>query len=168
MKSHLSQSDILLFQGDALVIPCFSDVMHAGTYNSIMRKILDAAGPELVRELSALGDLELCHAYITHGYNLAVPHLIFYACYEDHADHALTSLDWHEIWKNVFTLARLYKLTKMGIKLPLNLAKPKGDLIFRIGNALHPRALEGDVLTILNTVFNTESSSDRPELSLFL
>src|SRR5258706_15985237 len=115
MRSRLSPSDMLLYQGDAIVLPCYSDMMRTGRYARFLQKILDNAGTQLIEELSVVGELEMYHVHLTKGHNLPVQCLIFYACLSDEQGFTLTSLNWHEIFSNIVTLARLYHFKTVGV-----------------------------------------------------
>jgi hypothetical protein len=167
MKSNLSPTSLIAYKGDVLVLPCYSEPMHVGKYSKYIQHVLGEAGTQLIQELSAVGDLEPYHALLTQGYDLPVRHLIFYACLDDNPESRLSSLEWHEIWKNVVILSRLYKFKKMGIKLPV-LMPSKRNLLYRIGSAFQQKSLDGEVLTILDSILKSNKKEEKVEVSLFL
>jgi hypothetical protein len=168
MTSHLSSSDLLHYNGDAIVLPCYQDIMHVGKYAQCLRRVLDKAGPQLIQELSITGEMEMFHVRLTKGYDLPTPHIIFYACLNDNPEFTLSSLDWHEIWSSVAMLARLYKFKTLGIKMPVTLMPPHKNLLYRITSAFQQKALDGDAITILHTILISDNPEEHVEVSLFL
>lgn len=134
----------------------------------MVKKVLKEGGPQLLREIVASGDLELFHARIIQHHNLAVKYVIFYACLDDSEDFVLTTFHWHTMWKNVAEVVHLYNLTHIGIKLPVTLMRYNVGLVSRLKETFSSRVLEGDILSIIETVFHPTDSDSRIHISLFV
>lgn len=167
MRSQLLRTDISAFRGDALIVPTYRDITNIGKYSGCLQTVIEQGGPDLLREITCGGELEMLHSRLFDGYQLFSKHIIFYACLDDSQEFTLSPLDWHEIWSNVSTLVRIHRMKKIAIKLPIIMMAHKKNFLSRFINPFSSRMSESDTLLILNSIFSDKNPSNHVNLSLF-
>lgn len=118
------EGDISDFRGDAVVVPCDTDLTFKKANWAVM-DVLKKGGPDLLKEVSAIGFCEVGNAVITKGYNLDAKHIIFLA-YTDRGkgESRLDFVLLHQALKNAFNLAVLYGVKTLAIDpAPLQVRK---------------------------------------------
>lgn len=116
-KITLSDGDITKYSGDALIVPCDSELtFYKGSQR--LTKLLEVAGEDLLKELSAIGYCEIGNAVITKGHNLKVKHLIFLP-YKEHSspENIIDNVLFHQALRSSFTLAQIYGVKSLAISL---------------------------------------------------
>jgi len=114
-KTYLVKGNILEFDGDAIICPCFTDLTYYKE-SKLMKTLMELAGKDLERELSSIGFCEVGNAVITKGYDLKVKNIIFLP-YKDkeNPNEAIDFIFLHKAFRNTFTLATLYGLKRLAI-----------------------------------------------------
>lgn len=100
-----------------MVVPSDVDLTYKKAIGAV-RAVLEKGGPELLKELSAIGYCGMGNAVITRGYTLGVSHVIFFPC--TNCDDEKSYLDYillHKALKNAFNLASLYGAQSIAIDL---------------------------------------------------
>lgn len=117
VKITLQTGDISRFSGDALVLPCDTELAFKRV-NTTVQKVFERAGPELLKEVLAISYCEIGSVIRTNGYNLGVKHVIFLP-YTDHNNpkNMIDSVLLHQSLRCLFTMASLYKIATIGIPL---------------------------------------------------
>ena len=111
------EGDISEFRGDVIIIPSDVDLTYAKA-NEAIRSVLKKGGPDLLKELSAIGYCEVGHAVITKGYNLNAKHIVFLAYTDcERKESRLNFVLLHQALKNAFNLAVLYGAKTLAIDL---------------------------------------------------
>lgn len=146
-KISFREGGISDFEGDAIVVPCDTDLSYSKA-NEAIRSVLTKGGPDLLQEVSAIGFCEIGHAVITKGYNLNAKHIIFLA-YTDQGkgESWLNFVLLHQALKNAFNLAVLYGATTLAIDLaPLQVRKsrPLRKLLSKVLGSEPPKGLTID------------------------
>ncbi len=137
-KITLSTGSITTFEGDAIVVPCdteltykkgnaviqyFSDVVkNNDNYRSVIDSTLDKikeAENNLHKELSAISFCEMGNAVITKAYLIRVKHFIFMPFF-DHQDteNKMNFILFHRALRSAFNLASLYDIKTLAVPLP--------------------------------------------------
>lgn len=134
-KITLQNGEIANFQGDAIICPSDVDLTNKRS-NKWIYSILDKAGSDLTRELSAIGYCETGNAVITKAYDLKVKHLIFLPIlYQDDKEHKLNFVLFHKALRSAFNLAILYDIKTLAIPL-LSLRFSKEDFFNKLVKSL--------------------------------
>lgn len=114
MDIQIRSEDITSFAGDVAIIPCDSDLTYKKS--GIVQRILDQAGSDLVRELTAIGYCELGNAVIVKGHGLKVKNVIFMPVSDRNNEDIKTNyLALHQSLRSAFTLAEIYKAKSVAI-----------------------------------------------------
>lgn len=116
-KITLVDGDVTKYNGDAILIPCDTELTFSKGYRRLTA-LFKTAGESLQNELSAIGYCEIGNAVITKGYELKVKYLIFLP-YTDHNDpeDKIDYVLFHQALRSSFTLAQLYGIESMAISL---------------------------------------------------
>ena len=116
-KISLQRGVLSGFQGDVVVVPSDVDLTYQKA-NGAVRAVLESGGPDLLKELSAIGYGEVGNAIITKGYGLNAKHAIFLP-YTDRSngESKLDLVLLHQALRNAFNLARLYEAKTLAIDL---------------------------------------------------
>ena len=116
-KLSLRRGVLSGFQGDVVVVPSDVDLTYQKA-NGAVRAVLEGGGPNLLKELSAIGYGEVGNAVITKGYSLKAKHAIFLP-YTDrnNGESKLNLVLLHQALRNAFNLARLYEAKTLAIDL---------------------------------------------------
>lgn len=114
-KTYLVKGNILEFDGDAIICPCFTDPTYCKE-SKLLRTLFELAGKDLERELSSVGFCDIGNAVITKGYDLKVKNIIFLP-YKDkeNPNEAIDFIFLHKAFRNAFNLVSLYKLKKIAV-----------------------------------------------------
>lgn len=131
----LQNGEIAGFKGDAIICP--SDVnLTDKESNKWIDSILDKAGSDLTKELSAIGYAEIGNAVITKAYDLKVKHLIFLPIADQEDEkHKLDFILFHQAMRAAFNLATLYDLKSLAVPL-FSLKRPKEDFFSNLIKSL--------------------------------
>lgn len=113
----LTDGDISKYNGDALIMPCDTELTFSKGYHRLTN-LFETAGEDLQKELSAIGYCEIGNAIITKSYNLNVKHIIFMP-YTDHTnlENKIDYLLFHQALRSCFALAQLYGIESLAISL---------------------------------------------------
>lgn len=134
MNISIKFGSITEFRGDAIIVPCDSEL----TYKKIgsMHQVLELGGDGLVQELSAIGYGEIGHAVITQGYSLKPSHLIFMPI-ADRSDPKTKAnfIDLHQSFRSALALAALYKTKSIAIP-EIQPSRQKPNLLESISHKL--------------------------------
>ncbi|MCG2689354.1 macro domain-containing protein [Candidatus Parcubacteria bacterium] len=115
-KTYLVKGNILDFDGDAIICPCFTDPTYCKE-SKLLRTLFELAGKDLEKELSSVGFCEVGNAVITKGYGLKVRNIIFLPYKEKESpDDAIDFIFLHKSFRNAFSLASLYGLKTIAMK----------------------------------------------------
>jgi len=127
-KITLQKGNIADFEGDVLIIPTFTDLSYRKE-SRLLKLLIELAGSELDKELSAIGFCSVGNAVVTKGYNLKVKNVIFLPYKEkDLPDEVVDFVTLHLAYRNAFTLAALYKLRKVAM-IPISIGYKKQNLL---------------------------------------
>lgn len=138
LKIALKNGSITTFIGDAVVVPCdtelthkkgnaviqyFSDVAknnedYRQVIDSTLDKIRESEG-NLLKELSSIGYCEMGNAVITKAYLIGVKHFIFMPFFDhDDTENKMNFILFHKALRSAFNLASLYEIKSLAIPLP--------------------------------------------------
>ncbi len=148
MNFQIKTDNLANFDGDIMIIPCDTELTYSKSIppnpnyplfkhesNKVLVKvILERAGKDLVKELSAIGYCEIGNSVSVQGYNLKVNRVIFMPI-SDHnnPDNIINYVDLHQALKSAFTIAELYKSKSIAIgniRLPIR----KKDFFLNLWN----------------------------------
>lgn len=134
-KIILQNGEITGFQADAIVCP--TDINLTDKANKWINSILDKAGLDLTKEISAIGRAEIGNAVITQAYNFKkLKHLIFFPISDQEDEkHKLNFILLHQALRSAFNLATLYNLKTLAIPL-FSLKRPKEDFFSNLIKSL--------------------------------
>ncbi|MCX6784287.1 MAG: macro domain-containing protein [candidate division WWE3 bacterium] len=128
MRITLCTGDITEFEGGALICPSDTELTNSST--SITKLVLKKGRPDLAKEVSALGYIELGCAAIFKGYKLKVSHVIFVPVKDGgHGDVAIDYLLLHKALRSALTLADLYGVERLAIPMMVPRATTKPSII---------------------------------------
>ena len=135
-KIILETDNIKNFNGDAILCYCDIDLANSksnqilqilkypnqeGYRNLLRSKILNNdknSKSDLLKELSAIGEIQIGNAVITNGYELNVKYFIFIPFIEaDNPDYHITSITLHQAIRSALQLASAYKLEKIALPI---------------------------------------------------
>lgn len=180
MNIQIATGRITDFEGDIIICPCDSELTYTKVFspnsnyplfrheskNGLVKQILEKAGKELVRELTAIGFCEMGYAAITKGYELKARNVIFMPI-SDHNNKEvrINYVGLHQSLRTAFTLADLYEAKSVaiaGIHIP-----SKGRNFFvslwnkYLGDNSETKSLGDDEIEdiIISTSKNLEKSS---------
>lgn len=164
MNIQISTGDITDFKGEAIIIPCSSDLTSKRI--GIVPRILEKGGNDLIRELTAIGYCEVGNAVIVQGYELKTRDVIFMPVASHTNEEAqINYVGLHQALNAAFTLADLYKAKSVaiaGIHIP---SKRKNFFISLwdkyFGDNCEAKTLDSDGIEdiIISTSKNFESST---------
>ncbi|MBU1016710.1 MAG: macro domain-containing protein [Patescibacteria group bacterium] len=158
-KMYFGKGDILEFDGDALICPCFTDLTYCKE-SKLVSSIIELAGKDLEKELSSIGFCDFGSAVITKGYGLKVKNIIFLP-YKDkeNPDNIIDFILLHKAFRSAFNLASLYNLKTLAT-VPLFVGYRKRDFINRImvifglekkeEKTLHPHEVVDIIIGVLD------------------
>lgn len=130
MNIQIATGDITDFEGDVIIVPCDSELTYTKSFSSnpnyplftneskksLIKNLLEKAGKELVRELTAIGYCEVGYAVVTQGYDLKTKHIIFMPISDHNNEEARTNyIGLHQSLRAAFDLANLYKAKSVAI-----------------------------------------------------
>lgn len=130
MQIQISTADIIDFEGDAIIIPCDSELTYTKTFivnpkyprfkndykKGLMKNLLLKAGSDLARELTIIGYCEIGYATRTQGYGLKVKNIIFMPISEHNDEEfRINYVGLHQSLRAAFGLADLYKAKSVAI-----------------------------------------------------
>lgn len=137
-KITIEKGNIANFSGDAIIVPCdsdlnykkgnaiiqyFSDVErnnddYRHVIDSTLGKIRESKG-NLLKELSAIGYCELGNAIITKAYLFGVKHFIFMPFFDhNNQENKMDFILLHQALRSAFNLASIYSIKTLAISLP--------------------------------------------------
>ena len=114
MNIQIATGDVTDFTGDVIIIPCDSDLTYRKT--GILPKILETGGKDLLKELTAIGYVEVGYAVMVQGYELKAKHLIFMPVADHNNEESrINYVGLHQSLRASFDLASLYKAKSVAI-----------------------------------------------------
>lgn len=137
-KITIAKGNITNFSGDAIVVPCDSDLTYkkgnaviqyfsdVERNNDDYRQVIDStlskikeSESNLLKELSAIGYCELGNAVITKAYLFGAKNFIFMPFF-DHNDqeNKMNFVLLHQALRSAFNLATIYGIKTLAIPLP--------------------------------------------------
>lgn len=146
-----------------------------GYKNTIKSKILNSnknSKSDLLKELSAIGEIQIGNAVITKAYELNAKYFIFipYMDSEDINNH-ITSVSLHQALRSAFSLASLYNLSRVAVPI-LKIKIPKKDTFEKLLSLLwetkSPKTMtEDEILNIIIAISKEFSNSSLKEVVIY-
>ena len=183
----IKTDDITDLTGDVIIIPCDSELTYTKSFSpnpnyplftheskkGLIKSLLEKAGKELVRELTAIGYCEVGYAVVTQGYDLKTKHIIFMPISDHNNEEVRTNyIGLHQSLRAAFDLANLYKARSVAISGIYLSNKRKGgfaslwDKYFT--DVGEPSKLSsGQIEDIIISTFNNLNNSSVKELSIY-
>lgn len=137
-KIAIEKGSIANFSGDAIVVPCDSDLAYKkgnaviqyfsdvernnDNYRQVIDSTLDKikeSNSNLLKELSAIGYCELGNAVITKAYLFGVKKFIFMPFFDhNNQENKMNFVLLHQALRSAFNLAAIYEIKTLAISLP--------------------------------------------------
>lgn len=187
MNIQIATEDIVDFTGDMIIIPCDSELSYTRSFfpnpkyplftheskKSLIKKVIDKAGKELIRELTAIGYCEMGFAIIVQGYGLKAKHIIFMPVTDHNNEEArINYVGLHQSLRAAFELVSLYKAKSVaiaGIHIPVrrkNFFISLWDIYF--GDKGEVKALsDSEIEDIIISISKNLGNSSIKEISLY-
>jgi hypothetical protein len=174
-KIILERGNISNFEGDAII--CYSDTDISYKRNNLILQSLKYPNQEgyknivrsklfgnekedkskLLKELSAIGHVEIGNAVITKAYDFNVRHFIFvpYIDHDNESNH-INSILLHQALRSAFTLATVYDVKRIAVPI-LRIKIPKKEFLDKIFSDLFEKKsqkilAEDEVLNITTAI----------------
>ncbi len=187
MNIQIATEDITEFTGDIIIVPCDSELSYTKSFSpnpnyplfkhesqkSLIKKVFDKAGKELIQELTAVGYCEMGFATIVQGYDLKAKHIIFMPVADHNNEETrINYVVLHQSLRAAFELAGLYKAKSVaiaGIHIPIkrkNFFMSLWDKLLNGGSESKPLGDDEVEDIVISTSKNLENSSIK-EISLY-
>lgn len=180
MNIQIATSDITDFEGDAIIVPCDSELSYTKLFSpnpnyplfrhesekSLVKQIFEKGGKELFKEVTTVGYCETGHVVIVQGYELKAGHIIFMPISDHNNDEAgINYVGLHQSLNAAFTLAGLYQAKSVAIA-GIHIPSKKKNFLVSLWNKYfgandEAETLGGDEIQniIISTSKNLENSS---------
>ncbi len=189
-KIILETDRINTFSGDAIFCFCDKDLANKkynqllqiikypnqeGYRDTVRSKLLNNdknSKADLLKEIAAIGEINIGNAVITNGYELSSKYFIFipYIDSNDPSNH-ITSVTLHQALRSAFLLACVYKLNRVAIPM-LKIRIPKKSYFDKLMSLIFenksPRLMSDDeILNITIAISKEFTNSSLKEVVIY-
>jgi len=190
-KITIEKGNINSFSGDAIVVPCDTDLTYkkgnaviqyfsdVERNNDDYRQVIDStlgkireSESNLLKELSAIGYCELDNAIITKAYLFGVKNFIFMPFFDhNNQENKMNFVLLHQSLRSAFNLASIYGIKTLAISLP-SPKFPKEEVFIKFVKSLFEikpkKGLQNEeMMNIIIGVSEEYANSSLKEISIY-